>query len=371
MAVRMQQRRGTAEQWLLADPVLAEGEIGLETDTYSFKIGDGVNNWSLLDYFESGASLQSTIDDYIPLTQKGAALGVAELDANGFVPSSQLDIDVSGDINAAIAALVDAAPAALDTLNELAASLNDDADFAGTVTTALAGKSDVGHTHAIDDLSDVTITSAAQNQVIKFNGTAWVNAAAGGGILASDTAPTDTDAYPLWYNTNEGRAYIYYDSFWVELTPSIQGPEGDPGKFTVSDTAPSSPSEGDGWFDSTNARFFVYYDSYWIEAATNYKGAQGGSGFVTQEVSSNVTLLRGYRYFVDTTASRTLTLPAAPAIGDELQIFDATGTAATNNITIENNLKKINGTLDTAVLDVDAAAVAFIYTGDTYGWRLG
>jgi len=84
MAVRMQQRRATAEQWLLADPVLAEGEIGLETDTYSFKIGDGVNNWSLLDYFESGASLQATIDDYIPLTQKGVALGVAELDANGF-----------------------------------------------------------------------------------------------------------------------------------------------------------------------------------------------------------------------------------------------------------------------------------------------
>lgn len=138
MAVRMQQRRATAEQWLLADPVLAEGEIGLETDTYSFKIGDGVNNWSLLDYFESGASLQATIDDYIPLTQKGVALGVAELDANGFVPASQLDIDVSGDINAAIAALVDSAPATLDTLNELAAALGDDANFATTITTSIS-----------------------------------------------------------------------------------------------------------------------------------------------------------------------------------------------------------------------------------------
>lgn len=36
--------------------------------------------------------------------------------------------------------LVDSAPGALDTLNELAASLADDADFAGTMTTALAGK---------------------------------------------------------------------------------------------------------------------------------------------------------------------------------------------------------------------------------------
>lgn len=37
-------------------------------------------------------------------------------------------------------ALLDGAPSALDTLNELAAAIGDDADFAGTVTTALAGK---------------------------------------------------------------------------------------------------------------------------------------------------------------------------------------------------------------------------------------
>lgn len=43
-------------------------------------------------------------------------------------------------ISTAITNLIDGAPAALDTLNELAAALNDDASFAGTVTTALAGK---------------------------------------------------------------------------------------------------------------------------------------------------------------------------------------------------------------------------------------
>jgi hypothetical protein len=39
-----------------------------------------------------------------------------------------------------VAAVIDSAPAALDTLNELAAALGDDANFAGTVTTALATK---------------------------------------------------------------------------------------------------------------------------------------------------------------------------------------------------------------------------------------
>jgi hypothetical protein len=43
-------------------------------------------------------------------------------------------------VNTAVANLIDSAPATLDTLNELAASLGDDADFAGTMTTALAGK---------------------------------------------------------------------------------------------------------------------------------------------------------------------------------------------------------------------------------------
>lgn len=47
---------------------------------------------------------------------------------------------IDGEITSAVDGLVDAAPGALDTLNELAAALGDDADFAGTMTTALAAK---------------------------------------------------------------------------------------------------------------------------------------------------------------------------------------------------------------------------------------
>lgn len=51
----IQQRRGTAAEWLTADPVLAAGEIGVETDTLKFKIGDGSTAWSLLKYAGGGA----------------------------------------------------------------------------------------------------------------------------------------------------------------------------------------------------------------------------------------------------------------------------------------------------------------------------
>ena len=63
MATRLQQRRGTAAQWIStnagAGPVLNAGEIGWESDTNKFKIGDGVNNWANLDYF---ADINSTVN---------------------------------------------------------------------------------------------------------------------------------------------------------------------------------------------------------------------------------------------------------------------------------------------------------------------
>jgi hypothetical protein len=61
MATRMQQRRGTAAQWISTNggngPILNPGEIGYETDTNKFKIGDGTNHWINLDYFVDANSI--------------------------------------------------------------------------------------------------------------------------------------------------------------------------------------------------------------------------------------------------------------------------------------------------------------------------
>jgi hypothetical protein len=59
MATRMQQRRGTAAQWSSANPVLNAGEMGWESDTNKFKIGDGTNHWADIDYF---ADINSTVN---------------------------------------------------------------------------------------------------------------------------------------------------------------------------------------------------------------------------------------------------------------------------------------------------------------------
>jgi hypothetical protein len=118
MATRMQQRRGTAAQWTAANSVLAAGEIGFETDTGKFKIGDGTNTWANLSYFQDTTDLSGS---YIPLSQKAANSGVATLDSAGKIPVGQLGN------------LIDGAPDLLNTLNEIAAALGDDPDFASKV----------------------------------------------------------------------------------------------------------------------------------------------------------------------------------------------------------------------------------------------
>ncbi len=58
---KMQQRRDTAANWTSGNPILSAGEIGVETDTGKFKIGDGSTAWnSIANYFmvaPSGSSL--------------------------------------------------------------------------------------------------------------------------------------------------------------------------------------------------------------------------------------------------------------------------------------------------------------------------
>lgn len=50
MAVQIQIRRGTASEWSSANPTLADGELGLETDTSRIKIGNGSTAWNSLAY---------------------------------------------------------------------------------------------------------------------------------------------------------------------------------------------------------------------------------------------------------------------------------------------------------------------------------
>jgi citrate lyase gamma subunit len=114
MATRMQQRRGTAAQWTAANPILAAGEIGFETDTSKFKMGNGSSTWENLQYFANASELS---------------------------------------------ALIGGADEFLDTLGELAAAIDDDPQFYLTIGTTITNHANASTlVHGIADTSLLATT---------------------------------------------------------------------------------------------------------------------------------------------------------------------------------------------------------------------
>lgn len=73
--------------------------------------------------------------------------------------------DVADLIGSAISEIIDAAPVALDTLNELAAALGDDANFASTVTNSLSAKAPIVNPTFTGTVSGVTKTHVGLGNV--------------------------------------------------------------------------------------------------------------------------------------------------------------------------------------------------------------
>lgn len=102
----------------------------------------------------------------IPLTQRGAANGVATLDAGAKIPDGQIPDGVTRDseLSAAIAALVNSAPGTLDTLAEIATALGNDPNLATTLTNLINAKvSDVAYNAGTWD--GVTTIAPSKNAV--------------------------------------------------------------------------------------------------------------------------------------------------------------------------------------------------------------
>jgi hypothetical protein len=54
MAYRIVLRQDTAANWISNNPTLLSGEFGFETNTNSLKLGNGIDPWTSLEYFQSG-----------------------------------------------------------------------------------------------------------------------------------------------------------------------------------------------------------------------------------------------------------------------------------------------------------------------------
>lgn len=113
----------------------------LASTTYDLELHAG--NDVVIDTTNGDIILNADGASYI-----GSAVAGSEIATQGFVGNLIGDVTVDGStgntitdrIATAVSDLVDGAPALLDTLNELAAAINDDANFASTITTSIGEK---------------------------------------------------------------------------------------------------------------------------------------------------------------------------------------------------------------------------------------
>ena len=367
---------------------------------------------------------------YVPISDVGNADGVASLDATGKVPLTQLGN------------LIDGAPTALNTLNELAAALGNDSSYAATITTALGNKAPIasptftgtvgGITKSMVGLANVDNTTDALKPVSTATQTALDLKA----NLASPTL-TGTPAAPT-ATTGTNTTQIATTAFvQAEIDASVQ-----PGALYQT-TAPTSPEIGQIWIDSdedvttfdsniirrkaitatagqtvftADLPFIdgfeqIFMNGLLLVKTTDYATSGGNTVTLTSaaaasdiieivsvtgansvntytqaevnallaantsvaplSISANTTLVAKKRYFVTSASALTLTLPASPALNDEIQIVDASGNASTYNITVARNANKINGGLNNLIIDTNGGWYTLLYTGATYGWKVG
>ncbi len=82
MASIIQIRRDTASNWSSANPTLAQGELGLETDTLKVKAGTGSANWASLSYLiDTGGYVTATYSGNVAITGSLAGDNI-KLDGN-------------------------------------------------------------------------------------------------------------------------------------------------------------------------------------------------------------------------------------------------------------------------------------------------
>ena len=231
-------------------------------------------------------------------------------------------------VNTQISAVIDTAPGTLDTLNELAAALGDDPNFATTISTALGNR--------------LRIDTAAQG----LTGTQQSNAIANLGITTN--------------LANAATAFGWGDH---SLAGYITGYTVTQGDVTAHEAALA--------IAGTQVTAAAVTDGHVLTASSGsatWAAPSGGGGGITWVTKTAAyTAASGEGILADTTtASFTLTLPATPSAGDTVSIADMASSWATNNLTVARNGSTIEGATEDLVMDIGDVKVELIYNGATW-----
>lgn len=301
-------------------------------------------------------------DDFVTSARiaDSVALGGSPTTTTQSAGDNSTKVSTTAYADAAVAAAIDAAPAALDTLNELAASLNDDADFAGSMTTSLAGKlattaGAVGTANlAADAVNGDKIADDSINSEHYAAGSIDTDHIADSqittGKIANDAVTADKIADSINSAIAANTAKVTNATHTGEVTGSgaltIASDVVDADNLKVTGNGTSGQalvSDGDGTFSWTTL----------------------SSGIAVSVISGNTNAASGYLYVL--TADLTLTLPSSPSAGDYVKISNRSGVAT---CIVARNSEKIQGAAADLTLDKLNSGFEMIYSGAAQGWIL-
>jgi hypothetical protein len=186
VVTQIQIRRGTASQWTSANPTLASGEFGYETDTGKFKIGDGSTAWNSLGYKASGT-----------VTSITAGTG---LSGGAITTSGTIAIDTATTVDVSTAQTLTNKTLTSPTLNAPIINLSLNAQTGTTYTFVLADNGKLvtasnasAQTYSIPTNASVAYPIGTQINIIQIGaGQVTINAVTSGTTTVSSTGATAT-----------------------------------------------------------------------------------------------------------------------------------------------------------------------------------
>jgi hypothetical protein len=282
------------------------------------------------------------------------------------------NIDLSSASAAAVAAIVDSAPATLDTLNELAAALGDDANFASTVATSLGNKLDASSastTYAtkasptftgtvVIPTLDLTNSLTPQDggtglsslgsagYVLKVNsGANALEWGAIAGAVYQASAPTSPQNGDIWIDSNASASLLNTNDFLLKNDvpttavykmnsgTTAARPTGAEGMFRFNTTT-GYPE----WYDSATSAWYNFYQQKVMSieylvvgggsggsggtSGTNYGSAGAGGIVLTSTISIDLGI--GYTVTVGAGGAGSLTT-SSPGASSVFSAITATG----------------------------------------------
>ena len=172
------------------------------------------------------------------------------------------------------------------------------------------------------------------------------------------------------FSTSNGKNLYYKFTGTLTANRTVTMPDSAERVFIIEDATSRSSSQytltvktvsGTGVTVPIGAKMVLYSDGSNISSGPITKGYH--------TATAAYTAVAGDQIFANTTSSAfTITLPASPAVGDEVTFIDARGTFNSNNLTIDRNSQPINSGTSNLVLSTNGQAITLVYVDATRGW---